>query len=171
MKSDRIYLREVNQSDLPNIFKGLSHPEVIKYYGVSFKTLEATQEQMDWYANLVKTGTGIWWVICANNDDTFLGAGGFNALEKKNRKAEVGLWLLPDHWGKGYLAEAMPLMLRYAFDELGLHRIEGFVDSDNEKCKKAMAKVHFTNEGTLRDSEMKNGKLISIDVFSKLSTD
>jgi len=171
MKTERIHLRKIVQADLPNVFKGLSHPEVIKYYGVSFKTIEGTQEQMDWFANLEKTETGIWWAICSNNDNTFLGAGGFNAMDKVSKKAEVGLWLLPEYWGNGYLREAMPLMVDYAFQDLGLHRIEGFVESNNTKCKRAMAKVNFTHEGTMRDCELKNGKLISLDIFAQLSTD
>lgn len=44
----QLILRQITQSDLPNIYKGLSHPKVIPYYGVSFESLEATQEQMDW---------------------------------------------------------------------------------------------------------------------------
>ncbi|MFT4666751.1 MAG: ribosomal-protein-alanine N-acetyltransferase [Polaribacter sp.] len=171
LKTDRIYLRKIVSEDLPAVFKGLSHPEVIKYYGISFKTLEETKEQMDWFANLEKTGTGTWWAICSNNDNRFLGAGGFNDLNKDSRKAEVGLWLLPEHWGNGYLREAMPLMVNYAFQELGLHRIEGFVESSNENCKRAMSKVNFTHEGTMRDCEMKDGKLISLDIFAQLSTD
>ncbi|MFK7808398.1 MAG: GNAT family N-acetyltransferase [Saprospiraceae bacterium] len=171
LQTDRIYLRAIAAEDQRNVFKGLSHPDVIKYYGVSFKTLEETKEQMDWFADLEANGKGIWWAICSKADDSFLGAGGFNDLSKTNRKAEVGLWLLPEHWGNGYLRDVMPLMTKYAFETLNLHRIEGFVESSNEKCKRAMAKVNFTNEGTMRDCELKDGKLISVDIFAQLSTD
>jgi len=171
LQTNRIYLRSITTEDQPLIFKGLSHPDVIKHYGVSFKTLEETKEQMDWFADLEANGKGIWWAICAQSDDAFLGAGGFNNLDIQNRKAEVGLWLLPEYWGNAYLRDAMPLMTRYAYEKLNLHRIEGFVESDNVKCKRAMAKVNFTNEGTMRDCEIKDGKLISIDIFAQLSTD
>ena len=59
MNSERLLLRQIVQEDIHDIFKGLSHPEVIKYYGVSYKTLEETQEQIDWYKGLEENETGI----------------------------------------------------------------------------------------------------------------
>ena len=40
------YLRDILASDLEPIFLGLSHPEVIKYYGISYSSLEETKTQM-----------------------------------------------------------------------------------------------------------------------------
>lgn len=169
MKSTkRIELRSITASDQENIFLGLSNPEVIKYYGVSFETLEATEEQMIWFQNLEKNGTGKWWSIFNSETGQFLGAGGFNDLNKELKKAEIGFWLLPEFWNRGYMQEAMPLICDYGFNELGLNRIEGIVESENLKCKRAVEKLEFTLESTSRDSELKNGKLISLDTYIKL---
>ena len=45
LKTERLLLRQFVDTELENVFKGLSHPEIIRYYGVSYKTLEATKEQ------------------------------------------------------------------------------------------------------------------------------
>lgn len=169
MKTDRLILRDIIQSDIQNIHKGLSHPDVIKYYGVSFMTLEATQEQMDWYANLEKTGTGKWFAVCSPDGGIFYGAGGYNDVDKNHRRAEIGFWLLPEYWGKGYMGEAMSAIFEYGFDKLNLHRIEGFVDHENKKCKSAVAKVGFVYEGTMKDSEVKNGEFRSTDIYAKFN--
>jgi len=58
MKTERLLLRQIVASDIGHIFKGLSDPEIIKYYGVNFQSLEATKEQMTFYADLEKNGTG-----------------------------------------------------------------------------------------------------------------
>lgn len=168
LESERTRLRKFIPSDLENVFIGLSHPEVIKYYGVSYDSLEATKEQMEWFSNLEKTETGIWWAICDKESGLFLGAGGLNDLSKTNKKAEIGFWLLPEHWGKGYMTETMPIILDYSFRVLGIHRIEGFVDTENSNCKRAMDRLDFTHEGTMRDSEFKNGEFISVDIYSKI---
>ncbi len=169
MKSaSRIELRSITTSDQEHVFLGLSNPEVIKYYGVSFETLEATEEQMIWFQNLEKNRTGIWWSIFNSETEQFLGAGGFNALNKDLKKAEIGFWLLPEFWNKGYMQEAMPLICDYGFIELGLNRIEGIVDSQNLNCKRAIEKLGFTLEITSRDSELKKGKLVSLDTYIKL---
>ena len=170
LKTDRIQLRKITQSDLENIYIGLSNPDVIKYYGISFSNLESTKEQMTWFTELEKTKTGIWWAICSHDNRIFYGAGGLNDKSEEHKKAEIGLWLLPEFWGKGIMAESMPLICNYGFNQLGLHRIEGLVESNNQNCKKAMAKLDFHFEGTMRDCEIKNGKFISLDIYAKLKT-
>jgi ribosomal-protein-alanine N-acetyltransferase len=169
LESERVILRQFVASDLENVFKGLSHPDIIKYYGISFDSLEATKEQMEWFADLEKNETGIWWAVCSKIDGTFLGAGGLNDLSKENKKAEIGFWLLPESWGKGYMTETMPLIFNYAFDNIGLHRIEGFVETKNTNCKKALAKLKFNLEGTMKDCVVKDGKFISLDIYSKFA--
>ncbi|MBN2776417.1 MAG: GNAT family N-acetyltransferase [Bacteroidales bacterium] len=169
LTTDRFLLRQFNSSDLENVFKGLSHPDVIKYYGISFDSLEATKEQITWFRDLEKNGTGIWWAICTKGELTFLGAVGFNDLEKENRKAEIGFWLLPKNWGKGIMKEVMPVICNYGFNSLGLHRIEGFVESENKNCKNGLKKLDFDFEGTMRDCEVKNGKYVSIDIYSAIN--
>lgn len=171
LKSTRLELRLIQPSDHQKIFEGLSHPDVIRYYGVSFDTFEATQEQMDWYKDLEENKKGLWWAVCLAGNQTFLGAGGLNDWNHDHRKAEIGFWLLPQHWGKGYMSEAMPLICNYAFKEMNIHRIEGFVDHGNRNCKKALAKLKFVFEGTMRECEWKNKEAQSIDVYSLLKTD
>ena len=171
LESKRVLLRQIVETDLENVFKGLSHPEIIKYYGISFDSLEATKEQMNWFSNLEKNKEGIWWAVCSNVDGKFLGAGGLNNLSKENKKAEIGFWLLPENWGKEFMIETIPLILNYAFKNIGLHRIEGFVETKNLNCKKALKKLKFNLEGTMKDCEIKNGNFISLDIYSKLSNE
>lgn len=168
MKTNNYILREIESTDLENIFRGLSNPEITKYYDVHFSTREETREQMKWYRNLKEKGTGIWWNIIDANTDEFCGAAGFSDLDQGNRKAEIGLWLLEEYWGQGILQEVMPSLIDYGFSELKLNRIVGFVQSDNDKCKRAMGKVDFTYEGTMREYEIKNGRKIDLDIFAIL---
>jgi [ribosomal protein S5]-alanine N-acetyltransferase len=168
IKTNRLLLRQFVDNDIENVFKGLSHPKIIKHYGINFDSIEATKEQMSWFADLEKDGTGMWFAVCSLDNNTFYGAGGLNSLSQEHKKAEIGFWLLPDFWGQGIMKEAMPLICDYGFDKLGLHRIEGFVEAENTNCKKAMAKLDFRHEGTMKDCEIKNGKFISLDMYAKL---
>lgn len=165
IKTERLLLRGIEASDIQHIYHGLSHPLVIKHYGVNYDSLEATKEQITWFANPEQC----WWAICSPDNEAFYGAGGLNDISTEHRKAEIGLWLLPEHWGKGIMTEAMPLICQYGFDQLGLHRIEGFVESNNQNCKRAMAKLDFELEGTMKDCEVKDGEFISVDIYAKLN--
>ncbi|RIA09205.1 ribosomal-protein-alanine N-acetyltransferase [Flavobacteriaceae bacterium MAR_2010_72] len=163
LKTQRLFLREITDLDLENIFNGLSNPEVIRHYGVSFNSLEATKEQIIWFADTKQ----LWWAICALDNQTFYGAAGLNAIDPTERKAEIGLWLLPQFWGKGIMTEVLPLIADYGLNQLQLNRIEGFVETENTNCKKVMAKLDFHLEKTMIDCELKQGKLISLDVYVK----
>ncbi len=171
MKTENFYLKEIESEDIHNIHKGLSDPEITKYYDVHFPTLEATEEQMQWYSDLKKNGTGVWWSINGIHDHSFRGACGFNGLDKQHKKAEIGMWLLKEYWGQGILKEIMPKLFELGFTDLGLNRIEGFVVNENYKCKSALEKINFTHEGTMRECELKNDKLISVDIYSILKSE
>ena len=54
IRRGRLLLRQFADSDLENVYKGLSHPDVIRYYGVSYDSLEATKAQMKFFADLEK---------------------------------------------------------------------------------------------------------------------
>lgn len=166
METKRFVLRQFTEDDLDNVFKGLSNPLVIRYYGISFSSKEATREQMEWFANLEKNKTGIWWAILAKDTDEFVGAGGLYEIAKSNIKAEIGFWLLPEFWRKGIMREVMPVICDYGFDQLNLHRIEGFVETGNQNCKNGLEKLNFNYEGTMVDCEIKNDQFISLDIYS-----
>lgn len=171
LNTTRFYLREIEQPDIRDIHKGLSDKRVTQYYAVHFPTLEATQEQMDWFEDLKRNGTGFWWGVYDRETERFCGAGGFNNLDKTNRKAEIGFWLLPQFWGKGIMTEVMPILFQAGFDQLHLNRIEGFVDSRNSNCKKALRKIHFTYEGTMQECEVNGDEFLSVAIYAILKKD
>lgn len=169
LQTKRLRIRPVVSADLSYVYQGLSDPEVIRYYGVSYDSLEACKEQMTWFDSLEREGTGKWWVLEDNETSAFVGAAGFNNWEQVHQKTEIGLWLLPAYWSRGYMQEAIPALISYGFDVMRLHRIEGYVESENTKCKSALNKLGFSHEGTLVDCEIKNDRFISLDIYAKLN--
>ena len=167
----RCLLRQIQENDLENIFKGLSNTEVYKYYGVSYHSLVATKEQMKFYSDLEKNNTGIWWAVCSADNAVFYGAIGYNNLSKEHAKAEIGFWLLPEFWNKGIMSEIMPKVLHFGFEKLSLHRIEAFVETENTSSKSLLEKFDFLHEGTMKDCEIKNNQYISLDIYAKLNNE
>ena len=164
--SDRFELKPVKSSDIENIYKGLSHPEVIRFYGVSFESMEETREQMEWYADLIKNKTGVWWTISDKESGSFLGAAGLNDMNLDKGTAEIGFWLLPENWGRGIMKEALSTIIQYSFQTLNLKEIAGFVETENSNCIRIMEKLGFTLKKTLIDAEKKGDKRISLHVYT-----
>jgi len=168
LHTNRLLLLPVQDSDIEYIHRGLSDPKVIKHYGVSYETLEDTKEQMDWYRQLRENETGFWWKIQIKQSKEFIGAIGLNDIQPEHRRGEIGFWLLPKFWGQGFISEALPVVLKYGFNDLCLHRIEAWIEAGNTASSKVVEKFGFQKEGTLRDHEIKNGAHISVNVFAKL---
>ena len=170
LSTERLLLRKIIAADQVTIFKGLSDPAVIKYYGVSYTSLEATAKQMKFYDDLLKEGTGIWWAVCFKKPAAdMIGACGFNYLNRKHKKMEIGYWLLPPYFGKGIMTEAVTAIINYAFATMNIHRIEAVVEAGNDDSTKLLKTLNFTYEGTLVDSEIKNGKFISLQSWALLN--
>lgn len=168
-KTQHVSLLRIGGADIDHIYRGLSDPSVIQYYGVSYLSREATEEQMEWFAGLEDSGTGLWWKVCSADGAVFFGCLGFSSLSQEHRKAEIGFWLLPEYWGRGILAEAVPLIVGYAFQFLRVHRIEALIESENLNSKRAVEKLGFVFEGRMRDCEIKGGRFISLDIYSVIN--
>jgi RimJ/RimL family protein N-acetyltransferase len=62
------------------------------------------------------------------------------------------------YWGKGYGTDALRILLRFAFDELNLHRVTLNVFSYNTRALRTYAGLGFTVEGTVREALMREGR-------------
>ena len=169
--TSRFHLQQILPNDQQFIFQGLSHPEVIRFYGVSFHSLESTAEQMQFYDTLIREGTGTWWKIVDSNTGERVGAIGYNNFQPKHKKAEIGYWLLPAYWGGGIIAEVLPVVVDYLQNQLDIHRIEALIEEGNERSGRTLERAGFIHEGLLRDYEIKNGKFISLHVYALLTSD
>lgn len=173
IKTTRLMLRPIIAGESKEMYSGLAGKDrnsVVRFYGVEFHTLADVQMHFDWFDTLVREQKGVWWGIGFHTKNEFLGACGFYNISKQHKKAEIEFWLMPDYWHQGIMTEALPTIVGYAFEELGIHRIEAFIEDSNKFSKDLLLKVGFKHEGTLIDYKVKHGKFISVDVFAKIKS-
>ena len=89
---------------------------------------------------------GIW----RQSDGRLLGASGLHRIDWTIPAMEIGYWLRPDAEGNGYVAEAVELLTRFAFDHLRAERLEIRCDANNVRSAAVPRRVGFTHEATLR---------------------
>jgi ribosomal-protein-alanine N-acetyltransferase len=169
IRTDNYLLRQIVNADLENIFLSLSNPEVIKYYGISYSSLQETKDQLKFYRDLEQNETGIWWAICSLNNDVFYGAIGLNNRNLIHQNAEIGYWLMPQYWGKGIINETLPFVCNFGFNQLNLHRIVAMIESENIASKRTVEKIGFAYEGTMKECEMKNKNWIDLEIYAMIN--
>jgi RimJ/RimL family protein N-acetyltransferase len=76
--------------------------------------------------------------------------GSIGMMINENDTGHLGYWCLRSERGQGIVPRAVRLLSRYAFDELGLGRVELVTDPDNTSSQRVAEKAGFTREGVLR---------------------
>ena len=86
--------------------------------------------------------------------------GSMNAhgCDKRNGTFEYGISVNRDCWGKGYASDAMKVLFRYFFDELGYHRVGAVVYAYNDRSIAMHERFGFVREGLLREAKYTDGK-------------
>lgn len=164
----RLVLRPVEPTDQQKVFEGFSHPDVIAHFEITYKSFEATAEQMEWYANNRATGSGYAWVVTERDKNNFMGVFSLYYIHPKHKRCETGYWLFPEFWGKGYAKEALGAILEHADTQLNMHRIAAEVEPDNTASKQLLSGLGFNREGVLKDFEIKNEAYIDLELWARI---
>jgi ribosomal-protein-alanine N-acetyltransferase len=81
--------------------------------------------------------------------DRFIGEVSLGSVQRVPfQSANVGYWIDEGHAGQGYMPEAVAVVLRYAFEELGLHRVEAAIVPRNRASRRVAEKLGLRDEGT-----------------------
>jgi RimJ/RimL family protein N-acetyltransferase len=85
--------------------------------------------------------------------------------------AEAGYWTAPGGRRQGYTAAALGLLCAWAFDEVGLRRVELVVDPDNAGSRGVAERAGFRAEGIVRQRFLHRGEPSDVVLYALLATD
>ncbi len=80
------------------------------------------------------------------------------SVEDRADGAELGYWLAPAHWGRGYATEASRALLAHAFGAMGCHRLIAHTDPENAGSNGVLRKCGFRPLGLVPRPETRRGK-------------
>lgn len=160
------FLREIEDYDYEFIFKGLSDPNVYRYYGVRLLSSEDADRQMKFYRQLLTENTGRWWII-TDDAGTLYGAIGLNDYDKAALKIEIGYWLLPEYWGKGIVYTCLPMAENFARQLFHVHYLVAWVELENISSLKLLKSNGFKVKETRHNGEFKDGRWIDLIILEK----
>jgi len=103
--------------------------------------------------------------------DELIGSIGFVTFDWNSRRTEIGYWIAKDHEGKGIVSKCCGALIRLAFDELDMNRIEVRCAAGNTRSSAIPKRFGFSLEGRLRQSELRNGELHDFLIFGLLRSE
>ncbi|MFI7442907.1 GNAT family N-acetyltransferase [Nonomuraea indica] len=106
---------------------------------------------------------GIW------TDGKLVGGVLFRTMDVAQGVAETGCWLEPSAAGRGLVTRAARVIIDWAVEERGIHRVEWRVSSANEASIAVARRLGMTRDGVLRESFRHRGELQDIEVWSVLA--
>ena len=167
----RVTLREMRVSDATSLFAMLSTEEVARFISPPPTTIEGFERFIMWANRERAAGTYACFAIVPHGMDTAIGIFQVRQLEPAWGTAEWGFAIGSPFWGTGVFSDGAQLVLDFAFDTIGAHRLEARAAVQNARGNAALRKLGAVQEGVLRRSFLRNGQYLDQALWAILDED
>lgn len=176
LSSERFAAIPLGPEHTQDVYAIFSDPEVTRYWGhPPFTRLEEAERWIEGTRTGFRDRTLLEWGIVERGGapgEAEAGSGGEAAdlrgpvigtcalvgWSREHRRAEIGFALGRAAWGRGIMRELLGRLLAFAFDELGLHRLDADVEPRNERSVALLEWLGFEREGLLRERYRQGGE-------------
>jgi len=153
INTERLWLREWTEADIPMIHEMLANPVVEPFHTLpSPLPLEAVKKTLSSaFLDQPKTPrTNYGWSIFSKANNQFVGEIGLDGAPERFRSAELFYTIDPAFWRKGIATEAGRAVAKFVFEVLKFHRLEAGVDTTNSGSIRVLEKIGMRREGLRR---------------------
>jgi RimJ/RimL family protein N-acetyltransferase len=164
-------LRELRRADAASLVANLTTSEVSRFITPPPTTLEGFEQFVDYAARRGHEGEFICFAVVPDGVDTAVGIFQLRGLDAQFVSAEWGFALGSRYWGSGLFESGAQLVMRFAFETVGVRRLEARSMVGNLRGNSALRKLGARKDGVLRDSAMKDGCLHDQYLWAILAQD
>ena len=152
LRTPRLLLRPLADSDAQHLFSMHSNPHVLRYWDSppwgdasrAERFIRASEE-------IAAEGTGVRLAVEVSDEATFIGWCSLTRWNPTFCSASLGYCFLDSAWGQGYATETVRALLEWAFESLDINRVQAETDTRNLASARVLEKLGFLREGTLRE--------------------
>jgi [ribosomal protein S5]-alanine N-acetyltransferase len=167
----RVQLREVRIEDATSLFTMLSTDEVARFITPPPTTVEGFERFIEWARSERRRGEYACFAVVPVGMSTAVGIFQVRSIEPGFGTAEWGFALGSAFWGTGLFVDGARMVLNFAFDVVGIHRLEARAAVANGRGNGALRKIGAVQEGLLRRSFARNGAYHDQVLWSILAED
>ena len=166
-----VTLRELRASDAASLFAMLSTEEVARFINPPPSTIAGFEQFIAWTHRQRAAGAYVCFAVTLAGFDEAIGIFQVRQLGADFEVAEWGFALASAFWGTGTFVEGAGLVLDFAFDTLGVRRLEARAAILNGRGNGALLKIGAVREATLRQSFLRRGDRLDQALFAIFDTD
>ena len=175
LETERLRLRAFLESDVDDVYKACSDPELQKWLPIPRPGVPYTREDAELWClrdapSMRTSGEGQQWAVTEIDTGRLVGAVGLVRIGWPAMNTEIGYWATPWARGRGYIGEAVLALSRWALDQ-GFQRIEIKADTHNLPSRRVAEKSGFTFEGVERSAMPLHEGRADLAVYSLLPRD
>lgn len=166
-----VVLREMRTSDAASLFALLTTEEVARFISPPPTSVEGFERFISWAARQRAAGTYACFAVALRDSDTAIGIFQIRSLVPNFETAEWGFALGSPFWGTGIFQDGAQLVLDFAFDTIGVDRLEARASVRNGRGNGALRKIGAVQEAVLRRSFLRNGEYHDQALWTVLAED
>jgi RimJ/RimL family protein N-acetyltransferase len=171
LAGEQVVLRELRASDAASLFALLTTEEVSRFISPPPTTVEGFERFIAWTLRQRTAGTYACFAVTLRGFDTAIGIFQIRELQPGFGTAEWGFAIGSPFWGTGVFQEGAELVLDFAFDTIGVHRLEARAAVLNGRGNGALQKIGAVQECVLRKSFLRNGQYLDQVLYTILDSD
>ena len=164
-------LRELRVTDANTLLSLLTTEEVTRFISPPPTTVAGFERFIQWAQREREAGRYVCFAVVPTGYDTAVGLFQIRQLDPTFGTAEWGFALGSAFWGSGLFVAGAELMIDFAFDVIGVHRLEARAAVENGRGNSALRKIGAVQEGVLRKSFLRNGRFLDQALWAILPED
>lgn len=171
LETNRLVLKGISPADIHHAFSTCTPAEIKVQFGLDDDGFFHYQQMHEKGMETFRLSQ-FSFLLTIKESGKRIGECGFHTWNRTHRRSEIFYFLRSDSSKKkGYMKEALPVVIRFGFETLALHRIEALVAADNVPSIRLLKENGFTFEGTMREDYVVDGKNEDSDCYSLLKTE
>jgi ribosomal-protein-alanine N-acetyltransferase len=171
LAGSHVTLRELRASDAPSLCALLTTEEVSRFISPPPTTVDGFERFIAWTLRQRRAGTYVCFAVTLDSTDTAIGIFQLRELAAGFGTAEWGFAIGSAYWGSGVFQEGAELMVDFAFEMVGVQRLEARAAVKNGRGNGALRKIGAVQEGLLRKSFQKDGEYLDQALWTILRED
>jgi [ribosomal protein S5]-alanine N-acetyltransferase len=168
---EKVTLRELCRSDAPSLLAMLTTDEVTRFISPPPTTIEGFERFIAWTHEQRAAGLYVCFAVVPKGLDVAVGLFQVRQLEPGFGTAEWGFAIGSPFWGTGVFAEGARMVIDFAFETVGVHRLEARAAVQNGRGNGGLRKLGAVQEGILRKSFLRRGEYLDQILWAILDED